>query len=675
MRLTDRAIQRRQQKLADKSAQKMGNAQLILTKATQHHGAGQFDEAETLYKKILRTVPRHFEVLNLLGVLFLQTGKPDSAVELISKATDINPDVPESHNNLGLALQGVGRAEDALGSFQKALDIMPDYPDAQMNLGTALHELGRLDAAVESYQKAVAIHPVFPEAHNNLGYALHELGQYEEAAANFQKALAIIPDYAEAHSNLGLALFELGRSDEAEACYHKALAINPEHAKTHNNLGQVLHDLWRLDEAVASFQKARSLLPDIPKVYCNLGQALKDLGSIEEALDSFQTALDLDPEDAEIHFERGTVLQEVGRLEEAAESFRQALRLMPNYGEAGRLLAGTKKFVEDDPDLKILEKSYAVPELGGEQKMNLCFDLGKAFEDLRQYDKAFDFFLAGNILKRTTINFSIKDVKKHVDLLKQAFTQDLFARNAEADVFGEKLIFILGMPRSGTTLIEQILSSHPDVEGIGEVDYLHQVVCTHFDKQNNDQFPDKVGRAGPEQFSKAAQDYLGLIKRHTDTQGFVVDKTLGNFMNIGFLKLMLPKAKIVHCLRSPQDTCLSIFKNLFVADSIPYAYDLSELGAYHNLYLDLMAHWHAVLPDFIYHIQYEDMVADQEKQSKDLLAFCGLDWDDACLEFFNTRRQVKTLSLAQVRQPIYKGSVQAWKKYDKHLTPLLEALN
>ena len=670
----NRAVKRRQQKLAEKAAKKMGNAQQALNVAKQHHMAGEFAQAESIYKKIIRTDPRNFEALHLYGVLSLQAGKTDIAVDLIAKAVACNPGIAEAHNNLGLALQGAGRQEDAIESYKKALEINPDYPDAHMKLGNACQALGRLEDAVESYRKAIVINPDFPEAHNNLGFALHGLGLYEEAAASYRQALALVPNYTEAHCNLGIALFKMDMLAEAEASYRQALALNPDYAEAHNNLGQVLHKLWRLDESVDSYRQALALNSAYPEVYSNLGQALKDWGKLDEALDSFQKALEIRPGYAEGHMELGSALQEVGRMEEAAESFRLALTSNPNFGDAYRLLANTKKFTEEDDDLKMMLNADAMPDLEDDQRMSLDFGLGKAFEDLQQYDKAFDYFSKANSLRRATFEFSLKKTEIHHNLMKEIFNEDLFSKHLGAGLSGDNLIFVLGLQRSGTTLVEQILSSHPNVNGIGEVDCLHQVLCTNFNLDDDTRLADSVNQADTNEFSKPAEEYLELIGRRADLQQVVVDKTLGNFMNIGFVKLMFPNAKIVHCQRSPQDTCLSIFKNSFLAGSVPYAYDLVELGRYYNLYRDLMAHWHDVLSGFVYDIQYEELVDDQEQQSRDLLAFCGLEWDDACLEFFKTKRQVKTLSIAQVRQPIYKGSVEAWKRYEKQLAPLLEVL-
>ncbi len=340
---------------------------------------------------------------------------------------------------------------------------------------------------------------------------------------------------------------------------------------------------------------------------------------------------------------------------------------------AYRQLASLKKFSEYDHDVKAMEEAWATPDLSDEQRMQLAFGLGKSFDDLRRYEKAFRFFSAGNDIKRGTYNFSVEHAENNFGMIKKLFTIDMFADHRLAGASDETPIFILGMPRSGTSLVEQILASHPKVHGGGELDYLKNVVF-HLNKSYKGIFTDVINQARINQFSNAGTKYIKMIRAHSNFARFITDKMPENFRFIGIIKLMLPNAKIIHCRRNPMDTCLSIFKNLFTGDGLLYTNNLRELGQYYKLYGDLMSYWHSVLPGFIYDIQYEDVVANQEKQSRALLEHCGLEWDDACVEFHKTNQPVQTLSSAQVRRPIYNDSVQAWKRYEKWLTPLLDII-
>ena len=581
----NRAEKRRQKKLAKKAARnaKLGKAtirspgqqtvaiQESIDIAVQHHKAGRFPEAESIYQQILQTDPSQPVALHLLGVIAHQMGKNDIAVELITRAIAIKSDYVEAHSNLGNALQG----------------------------------LGKLDEAVVSYHKALAIKPDYAEAHSNLGIALKDQGKLDEAVASHRKALAIKPDYAEAHSNLGNAFKDLGKLDEAVASYHKALAIKPDFAKAHYNLGLALQDLGKLDEAVASYHKALAINPD--------------------------------------------------------------------YAEAHRHMAGMKKHSEYDEDIRAMEKAYAKPAISDEQRMHLAFGLGKAFEDLQQFEKAFGFFAEGNSIKRGSYSYSIDDHGHFFKKLEEAFDSSLFAKHQGTGCDDETPIFILGMPRSGTTLVEQILASHPQVHGAGELGTLSQIVSSYFDKGKGVEIPESIGQVDGADFERPGVEYIQAIRKHSPDTRFITDKMPENFKFIGLIKLMLPNAKVIHCRRDPADTCLSIFKTYFTVKH-EYSHDLGELGRYYNFYRGLMEHWHSVIPGFIHDVQYEDMVADQAGQTRTLLEYCGLEWDDACLEFYKTDRPVRTASAEQVRRPIYKDSVQLWKRYEKQLAPMLEIL-
>ena len=436
-------------------------------------------------------------------------------------------------------------------------------------------------------------------------------------------------------------LQDLGKLDEAVASYNKALAIKPDYADAHNNLGVALFRLRKMNEAIASYHKALAIAPDYAEAHNNLGNAFKALG----------------------------------KMDEAVASYRKALAIKPDYAEAHRHLAHIKTVSENDNDIRAMEDTYAMPDLSDEQRMHLAFGLGKSFEDLGQYEKAFGFFLTGNALKRGTYEFSVENEEKNFGKLKKLFTKSLFCKHQAAGSSDEIPIFVLGMPRSGTTLVEQILASHSKVHGAGELDHINRIVTYSFGKIDDAGFAESINQASISDFSSAGGEYIDMIRAHDDTAAFITDKMPFNFMMIGMIRLMLPNAKVIHCCRDPLDTCLSIFKNYFSDDGNYYAYDLGEIGRYYNLYCDLMTHWQNVLPGFIYDIKYEDVVTDQEKQSRALLAYCGLEWDDACLEFYRTDRPVSTASGAQVRRPIYKNSVQSWKRYEDQLAPLLNVLS
>jgi tetratricopeptide (TPR) repeat protein len=649
-------------------------SQQSLDRAVEHHTAGRLSQAERIYQQILKSDPNQHVALHLLGVIAHQNGKNEIAVELITKAIAVKPDYTAAHNNLGNALLALRQIDEAVASYDKALATKPGYAEAHSNRGVALMALSRIDDAVASFHKALAIAPDHAAAQNSLGNALRAQGKPDEAVASYRRALVIAPNYAEAHNNLGKALIPLGKLDEAVACYGRAVAIAPDYAAAYNSLGNALQEQRKFNEAVASYRRCLAIAPEFAEAHNNLGIALKNLGKQDEALASFRQALAIAPDYPEAHSNLGNVFMVQGKLDDAVACYRKALAIAPDLAEAHRHLANVSKFTEYDDDIKAMEVAYAMPDLSDQQKMHIAFGLGKSFEDIGRYEKAFGFYRSANAIKRGAYEFSMATVEKYFENLKKLFTEDLFSRHLAAGSSDESPIFILGMLRSGTTLVEQVLASHPNVYGAGELNYINRIVTAYFRGIDDPGFTEGINQASIRDFSNAGDDYIRSIRLRANHVQFITDKMPPNFRLIGMIKLMLPKATIIHCCRDPLDTCLSIFKNDFSSSGNDYAYDLGELGQYYTLYRDLMRHWHSVLPGFIYDIHYEDVVADQEGQSRALLAHCGLEWDDACLAFHRTDRPVHTASAAQVRRPIYTDSIQAWKRYEKQLGPLLAAL-
>ena len=536
----------------------------------------------------------------------------------------------------GARLHQSGQVQEAETIYRQVLDFNPDHADANHLLGVLLSPAGHHAQAVELISRAIEMAPDRPAYYSNLGNVLKRMGRLEEAVASYHKALAIKPDFADAHFNLGALLQELGRLDDALASYRRTLAIEPDYTDAHNNLGNLLKRMGRLEEAVASYHKALAFKPDYAAAHNNLG----------------------------------TALQELGRPDDALASYRRALAIEPDYADAHMNMAQIKKHSEYDNDIQAMEEKYASPDVSDKQKTYLAFGLGKAFEDLRQYEKAFDFFLVGNTLKQQTQSYSFEAQDIFFEKQKEVFDGSLFDKYQGAGCEDDSPIFILGMPRSGSTLVEQILASHSQVFGAGEVVTLPQI----FNRFPGVAPAEGIRELDGAEFERMGIEYIDAIKKHSRKDGSITDKMLSNFRYIGLIKLILPNARIIHCCRNPLDNCLSIFKTHFTDSGLECAYDLIELGRYYNLYRDLMKHWHNVLPDFIYNIQYEEMVADQAEQTKLLLRHCGLEWEDACLEFYKTDRPVATASVEQVRRPIYKDSIQSWKRYEKQLAPLLEIL-
>ncbi len=534
-----------------------------------------------------------------------------------------------------------------------------------------IHQAGRLREAESIYQRVLRVQPNNPDALQLLGLLADNVGKFDLAEKLMRQSLSYQPNQTGVWSNLGFVLWKLNKLEESEECCREALRLDPDSAIAHVNLGNALKDQGKAEEAIASYQKAIDLNSELG--LNNLGNLLKDLGRPMEAIAYYKRAIEARPDYITTHNNLGVALVEQGKIPDAIDSYQRALEIKPDYALAHRNLAFVKKYKNRDQQLETMEGLLENSMASDEDRMFLSFALGKAYEDLKLHEKSFCYMQEGNRLKRRMLDFDIGRICGLYEKVKTIFAKELFDEFSGSGIQDPTPIFILGMPRSGSTLFEQILASHPDVHGAGELDDLHMVVEILNCESTQSHYPNAVTNLPLGQFAVLGRNYLDRIRLHSSTTRFITDKMPRNFEYIGMIKLMLPSAKVIHCKRDPMDTCFSIYKKFF-AGIHPYAYDKQELGKYYLLYEELMAHWHDTLPGFIFEIQYEDLVADQETRTRRLLDFCGLDWRDSCLDFFKTERPVQTASAAQVRQPIYKTSVKAWKNYEPYLQPLIEVL-
>ncbi|TIN27541.1 MAG: tetratricopeptide repeat protein, partial [Mesorhizobium sp.] len=444
-----------------------------------------------------------------------------------------------------------------------------------------------------------------------------------------------------ARDNLGSSLKQVGQFEEAEEIYRGTVARNPFHVRARIGLAETLQEAGRLDEALAVFREA----------------------------------LAIRPKDADLLHGLGVGLMEKGKLDEAADLFRQALAINPAMATAWLMLTQVKRQKERDSELTGMEAQHAKAPQDSLARMQLSFGLGKANDDLRDYGRAFDYFAEGNAIRRKGIDYDQARTRAEFEAMKATFDAGFFEKHRPSSISDDTPIFVVGMPRSGTTLVEQIIASHPQVYGAGELSILKKAVGKQFPATMPGGFPWGVSDTGGSDFAEAGQAYLDMLHARYPNMRHVTDKMPGNFLLVGFIHMMMPKARIIHCARDAAATCLSIYKVHFRGDSHRYGYDLGELADFHNLYTDIMAHWHTVLPGVVHDVRYEDFVADQEGQTRALIAHLGLPWDDAALSFHETDRPVRTASAAQVRQPMYQGSVDLWKRYGNRLKPLLDRLD
>ena len=647
----------------------------LFSTAVQHHQSGRLGQAEPLYQQVLALDPRHIECLHNLGILARQIGRNDIAADLFGKAVALDDQIPSLHSNLAAALKVQGKPNEAVAAYQRAIALKPDLIEAHYNLGNLLRDQGKLDEAVSAYQRVLALKPDLAEAHYNLGGTLMSQGRADEAAAAFQRAIAVKPDYAEAYNNLGAALKDGGRLDEAVAAFQRAIALKPDSAEAHANLSNALKDQDKLDEAAASYQRAIALKPDLTEAHHNLGVILGHQGKLGEAAAAFQSALDLKPDYAEAHYNLGVILAREGRLDEAAAAYQRAIALKPDHVEALLNLAGLRAVKGDSPEARAMVALLDDPgPLEPKARSTLLFAMSKALESQGEFDRAFDCMAQANAIHRASSSFDLDEAERRMASIAKVFDAPLLDRLKSVGLASDRPIFIVGMPRSGTTLVEQIISAHPQVHGAGEIPNWANAVTAHSGGDGLI-YPFWASAMTAADCRAIGQTYLDSLPAAGPGQTRVTDKMVTNFEGLGLIHLCLPHARIIHCQRDPRDVCLSCFSIRF-SEGQEYAYDLAELGRYWRAYDRLMAHWRAVLPSGrMLEVPYEAVVEDVEGWARRLIVHCGLEWDDACLRFYESKREVRTASLVQVRQPIYTGSVGRWRAFAPHLSPLLEALS
>ena len=635
-----------------------------------------FDEAAGVYRRALALEPSNVEAHNYLGAMLHTLGRFEEAAAEFATALRLRPGNAAVHNNLGMALAALGRTEEAVAEHKKAVAINQRYVDAQNNLGNALLTLGRHDEALARLYRALDLTPDAATTHSVLSAALFAVRGYEEAVVHCRRAIDIKPDFAEAHNNLGVTLAALKRHGEAALHYRRAIEIEPDLAEAHNNLGNALSALKRHADAIPHFRRAIEIKPDFAEAIGNLGIALTAENRHDEAVARYERSLTMAPNLAVARSGYANQLMILGRLEEAEREIEQAIALAPTKAEFYRILAEIKRFSPGDPHLAAMQALAGnISELTDDERRDLHFALGKGLADIGHHADAFRHLIAANALKRLQIDYDETAALGLLERIATAFTPQAMRRLAGCGDPSPLPVFIVGMPRSGTTLVEQVLASHPLVFGAGEIADLKAAIAAVTGSDSAPRLAEGIGAMTAEQVRRIGAEYRDRLAAQAPTAQRITDKMLMNFLWIGLIHLALPNARIIHVRRDPADTCLSCFSKLFVG-GLPFTYDLAELGRYYRGYVRLMAHWRAVLPEgAMLEVQYEELVTDFPAQARRLVAYCGLEWDERCSAFYTTRRPVATSSATQVRRPIYRNSVGASLPYKDLLRPLLDELD
>ena len=531
--------------------------------------------------------------------------------------------------------------EKARRLYGKVTKAVPGHAGTFQRLGLIAIREGRPDEAQKHFERSLAIDPADPVCLNNLGNVLREQGRLVQAASAYRKALGAKPEYPSALYNLAGTLSILGEHAQAAQAYRELLRFVPGDAEA-----------WKA-----------------------LGMALLEGGDDQGARAALEESLRLRPDDAEVLNALGVSCQHSGDLEKAGEHFRAAIATDPDYVSAYENLVRSRKMSEDD--LPLIEPIRAIAEdhsRNPESRMVARFALAKIFDDCRDYDRAFENVAEGNALKRATVSFDPAEHTDWVDRVIDVFDAEFFRTHAGEGDPSERPIFVIGMIRSGTSLVEQILASHSRVHGAGELlDMTNLVASMPSLLGSHRVYPDCLRELDADGVRKAARRYLDAIDARDRASDRVVDKLPTNFLHLGLIATLLPRAHIINCCRDPLDVCVSIYFQRF-AQGHYYAYSLDDVAAYYAEYVRLMAHWRSVLPTTIFDIQYEKLLDDLEGESRRMLEHCGLEWEEACLTFYASKREVRTASSWQVRQPLYKSSNARWKNYERHLDALKEGL-
>ena len=636
---------------------------------------GGIAEALAHLERAVALDPNHADAHNNLGLALAALGRITDAIAHFERALVLNPNYADGHNNLGLALAAQGRNADAVMQYERALVLNPNHASALGNLGSSLADQGRIADGIACLERALLLNPNHAEVHNSLGVALVKQGRNADGIAHYERALTLNPRLASAHANLGVTLVEDGKFAEAITRLERAQTLDPEHPDIHNNLGVALIAQGRIADAIAHYERALALSSDHANAHGNLGTALVEQGRIADAMPHLERALAKNPNHADVHNTLGNISKHEGKFDDALAHYEKAIAIRPDYGQAYLNLSEIKSFRRGDPELETLEALAGRESLADVKAMNIHFALAKALEDSGEYPRAFEHLRRGNALKRAQIDYDEAAAQSLFERTSAVFTGNLLGRYQGAGDPSTVPIFVLGMPRSGSTLIEQILASHPQIHGAGELPDFDAATDSETDSEvNAAEFPECAAAFDDVTLRRIGQSYLNRLPALADGRIRIVDKLPGNYFNIGLIRLALPNARIIHTLRDPMDTCVSCYSKLFTFGH-HYTYDLAELGRFYRCYTELMAHWRSVLPpDAMLDVAYEDVGDDIEGQARRLIDYCGLVWDDRCIHFHQTGRPVKTASSVHVRKPLFRSSLQRWRRYESELAPLLQEL-
>jgi tetratricopeptide (TPR) repeat protein len=643
--------------------------------AEAYRAQNQFDRAAGCCRTGLRLQPDNAAAANNLGLILLQQGKAEDACAQLETALRLDPHFALASNNLGNAWRQRGDQARALACFHRAVELDPRLAQAHSTLGQLLLELERPDEALPHCREAVRLADDSAECHNNLGNVLRALGQFVEARACYAEALRLRPDLAQTLGNMGQVLQQEGQLDEAIVWYRQALEQEPNSARLHCYLARTFVEQENWAEARGHYETAIALEPDLAEAHNGLGWLCHEQGELPQARECYRAALRHKPDYPAASYNWGLLLTELGELSAAEETLRAVLARHGNSSNAYAQLAALRRGRLPDADRAAMQRLLADANTDDERR-NLHFGLaavsdgrGERAEAVEHLRRAHALAAANN--ERANRRYDADEHRRFVEQMRTVFSADFLTARRHVGSDSERPIFIVGFPRSGTTLTEQILANHPRVFAAGELPLTrrHFLNLSGGSERSDDAFA-ALTRLTAEDFHALARQHLEQLQAIDAAADRIVDKMPDNSFYLGLLALLFPRARFIHCRRDPRDTVLSCWMTSF--RHIRWNDDLDHLLSRYQAYCRLMAHWRRVLPVPLLEIDYEETVADLEGAARRLLDGCGLEWHADCLNFHQARRPVRTASVTQVRQPLYAHSVGRWKHYGDLLPSLFQ---
>lgn len=645
----------------------LNRARTLLRKEKFALALQQVEEIEKLY-------PGDTKVIFLKGIVKRRLGQNREARALLATAVDRAPELAAAHQELGLALFALRRFDECKRSLQKAVDLDQKLVASWRVLGEILAAEGQEDASQQAFRKqlaAISGHPLIVRA-----VELVDEGRFGMAEGICRDYLMRFPTDVNGIRLLAEIGLKLGVFGEAEKLLERCLELAPEFHLARNNYANALgksHQFERALEEIAYLEKVEPYNLSHPVLAASI---LVNVGDYDGAIRRYERILAAAPEHARLQMSFGHALKTVGRQEESIAAYRRAIEAQPTLGEAYWSLANLKTFHFDDAEVDSMRKILEKRELDAGDCFHLCFALAKALEDAGQYDEAFEYYAAGNEIKQKLSGYDADANTSRIRTIREHCMRELFEARQGSGNPARDPIFIVGLPRSGSTLLEQILASHSQVEGTMELPYISQYALRlGGEKKRTDvsKYPAVLHELTDDRFGELGEEYLQATQIQRSGLPFFIDKMPNNFVHIGLIQLILPNAKIIDARRHPMACCFSCFKQLFAAGQ-EFTYGLDNIGRYCRDYLALMEHWDTVLPGKVLMVEYERVVSDFETQVRRLLDYCELEFEPACLEFYTSERAVRTASSEQVRQPIYRDALEQWRHFEDHLEPLKQAL-